>query len=87
MSDGKLDRKSFLTTAAITSAGLVTGFPAILPSRAFAADVLNVGLNYEYTGVYATYAQSETRGAKARRWRWTSGTHAAVSWAGRKSRL
>ena len=64
MSDGKLDRKSFLTTAAITSAGLVTGFPAILPSRAFAADVLNVGLNYEYTGVYASYAQSETQGAE-----------------------
>ena len=65
MSDGKVDRKSFLTTtAAITSAGLVTGFPAILPSRAFAADVLNVGLNYEYTGVYAAYAQSETQGAE-----------------------
>ncbi|HTV93424.1 MAG TPA: hypothetical protein VMG98_11985, partial [Verrucomicrobiae bacterium] len=63
MSDGKLDRKSFLTTAAITSAGLVTGFPAILPSRAFAADTLKVGINEEYTGVYAAYAQSETRGA------------------------
>ena len=63
MSDGKLDRKSFLTTAAITSAGLVTGFPAILPSRAFAADTLKVGMNEEYTGVYAAYAQSETRGA------------------------
>jgi branched-chain amino acid transport system substrate-binding protein len=63
MSDFKVDRKSFLTTAAITSAGLVTGFPAILPSRAFAADELSVGLNYEYTGVYAAYAQSETRGA------------------------
>jgi len=64
MSDGKVDRKSFLTTtAAITSAGLVTGFPAILRSRASAADTLNVGLNYEYTGVYAAYAQSETRGA------------------------
>ena len=64
MSDGKLDRKSFLTTtAAITSAGLVTGFPAILRSRAHAADTLKVGLNYEYTGVYASYAQSETRGA------------------------
>ncbi|HTX57566.1 MAG TPA: ABC transporter substrate-binding protein [Candidatus Acidoferrales bacterium] len=59
-----MDRKSFLTTtAAITSAGLVTGFPAILRSRASAADTLNVGLNYEYTGVYAAYAQSETRGA------------------------
>ncbi len=64
MSDGKVDRKSFLTTtAAITSAGLVTGFPAILSSRASAADTLKVGLNYEYTGVYASYAQSETRGA------------------------
>ncbi|HTU69810.1 MAG TPA: ABC transporter substrate-binding protein [Candidatus Baltobacteraceae bacterium] len=63
MSDGNLDRKSFLTTAAIASAGLVTGFPAILPSRAFAADTLRVGLNEEYTGVYAAYAQSETRGA------------------------
>ncbi|HUA09873.1 MAG TPA: ABC transporter substrate-binding protein [Candidatus Acidoferrales bacterium] len=64
MSDGKLDRKSFLTTtAAVTSAGLVTGFPAILRSRASAADTLRVGLNYEYTGVYAAYAQSETRGA------------------------
>ncbi len=62
MSDG-LDRKSFLTTAAITSAGLVTGFPAILSSRAMAADTLKVGLDYEYTGVYAAYAQSETRGA------------------------
>src|SRR5580700_1484020 len=65
MSDGKLDRKSFLTTtAAITSAGLVTGFPAILSSRALAADTVKIGLNYEYTGVYATYAQSETRGAE-----------------------
>jgi len=64
MSEGKPDRKSFLTTAAITSAGLVTGFPAILPSRAFAADTLRVGLNEEYTGVYAAYAQSETRGAQ-----------------------
>ncbi len=63
MSDSNLDRKSFLKTAAITSAGLVTGFPAILPSRAFAADEVRVGLDYEYTGVYATYAQSETRGA------------------------
>lgn len=64
MSDGKLDRKSFLTTtAAITSAGLVTGFPAILPSRAFAADEIKIGLDYEYTGVYASYAQSETQGA------------------------
>ena len=64
MSDDKLNRKSFLTTtAAITSAGLVTGFPAILPSRAFAADEVKIGLNYEYTGVYASYAQSETRGA------------------------
>ncbi|HEX8805980.1 MAG TPA: ABC transporter substrate-binding protein [Candidatus Aquilonibacter sp.] len=51
------------TTAAITSAGLVTGFPAILPRRAFAADEVKIGLNYEYTGVYASYAQSETRGA------------------------
>ncbi|HUN30296.1 MAG TPA: ABC transporter substrate-binding protein [Alphaproteobacteria bacterium] len=63
MSDVKVDRKSFLKTAAVTSAGLVTGFPAILPSRASAADTLKVGLNYEYTGVYAAYAQSETRGA------------------------
>ena len=64
MSDLTLDRKSFVKAAAITSAGLVTGFPAILPSRAFAADVLKVGLDYEYTGVYAAYAQSETRGAQ-----------------------
>ena len=64
MSDGKVDRKSFLTTAAITSAGLVTGFPAILPSRAFAADEIKIGLDYEYTGVYASYAQSETQGAE-----------------------
>jgi branched-chain amino acid transport system substrate-binding protein len=65
MSDGKLDRKSFLTTtAAITSAGIVTGFPAILSSRALAADTVKIGLNYEYTGTYATYAQSETRGAE-----------------------
>jgi branched-chain amino acid transport system substrate-binding protein len=63
MSDGSLDRKSFLTTAAITSAGLVTGFPTILSSRALAADTVKIGLDYEYTGVYATYAQSETRGA------------------------
>jgi branched-chain amino acid transport system substrate-binding protein len=63
MSDNSLDRKSFLKTAAITSAGLVTGFPAILPSRAFAADEIKIGFNYEYTGTYATYAQSETRGA------------------------
>jgi branched-chain amino acid transport system substrate-binding protein len=63
MSDTSLDRKSFLTAAAITSAGVVTGFPAILPSRALAADTLKVGLDYEYTGVYAAYAQSETRGA------------------------
>jgi branched-chain amino acid transport system substrate-binding protein len=63
MSDSKLDRKSFITTAAITSAGLVTGFPAILKSRAEAADEIRVGLDYEYTGVYATYAQSETQGA------------------------
>jgi branched-chain amino acid transport system substrate-binding protein len=64
MSNGKVDRKSFLTTAAITSAGLVTGFPAILPSRAFAADEIKIGLDYEYTGVYASYAQSETQGAE-----------------------
>ncbi len=64
MSDLTLDRKRFVKAAAITSAGLVTGFPAILPSRAFAADVLKVGLDYEYTGVYAAYAQSETRGAE-----------------------
>ncbi len=64
MSDVNLDRKSFLTTAAITSAGLVTGFPAILPSRALAADTITIGLNYEYTGVYAAYAQSETQGAE-----------------------
>jgi branched-chain amino acid transport system substrate-binding protein len=64
MSDVTVDRKSFLTTAAITSAGLVTGFPAILPSRAFAADTVRVGLDYEYTGVYASYAQSETQGAE-----------------------
>jgi branched-chain amino acid transport system substrate-binding protein len=63
MTDFSLDRKSFLTTAAITAAGAVTGFPAILPSRAFAADEVKIGLNYEYTGVYAAYAQSETRGA------------------------
>ncbi len=63
MSDSNLDRKSFITTAAITSAGLVTGFPAILKSRADAAEEVRVGLDYEYTGVYATYAQSETRGA------------------------
>jgi branched-chain amino acid transport system substrate-binding protein len=63
MSDSSMDRKSFLTTAAITSAGLVTGVPAILPSRAFAADTVKIGLNYEYTGTYATYAQSETNGA------------------------
>ncbi len=65
MSDGKLDRKSFLTTtAAITSAGIVTGFPAILSSRALAADQIRIGLDYEYTGVYAAYAQSETQGAQ-----------------------
>jgi branched-chain amino acid transport system substrate-binding protein len=64
MSDFSLDRKSFLTTAAITTAGVVTGFPAILPSRASAADTLKIGLDYEYTGVYAAYAQSETRGAQ-----------------------
>jgi branched-chain amino acid transport system substrate-binding protein len=63
MSDFSLDRRSFLSTAAITAAGVVTGFPAILPSRARAAGELRVGLNYEYTGVYASYAQSETRGA------------------------
>jgi branched-chain amino acid transport system substrate-binding protein len=64
MSDSKLDRKKFLyTTAAITSAGLVTGFPAILPSRADAAEELNIGMDEEFTGVYATYAQSEARGA------------------------
>jgi len=63
MSDNSLDRKSFLKTAAVTSAGLVTGFPAILPSRALAADTIKIGLDYEYTGVYAAYAQSETNGA------------------------
>lgn len=63
MSDSKLDRKSFITTAAITSAGLVTGFPGILKSRADAADMLNIGMDEEFTGTYATFALSEARGA------------------------
>jgi branched-chain amino acid transport system substrate-binding protein len=63
MSERQIDRKTFVTGAAIASAGLVTGFPAILKSRADAADELRVGLDYEYTGVYAAYAQSETQGA------------------------
>jgi branched-chain amino acid transport system substrate-binding protein len=63
MSDSKLDRKSFIATAAITSAGIVTGFPAILKSRADAADEIRIGMDEEFTGTYATYALSEARGA------------------------
>jgi len=63
MTDFKVDRKTFLTTAAIASAGAATGFPTILRSTASAKDVIKIGLDYEYTGVYAAYAQSETRGA------------------------
>ncbi|HVA37971.1 MAG TPA: ABC transporter substrate-binding protein [Candidatus Dormibacteraeota bacterium] len=65
MADHKISRETFIKGAGIgTVAAASVGFPAFIPSRGEAADVLRIGLVEEYTGVFAAYAVSETRGAE-----------------------
>jgi len=57
-----ISRETFIKGAAVGAAVASAGFPAIIPSRGEAAEVLKIGNSEEITGVYSALAQSQTRG-------------------------
>jgi branched-chain amino acid transport system substrate-binding protein len=62
MADGTVSRKTLLTGAAATAAGVGFGVPAFLPSIGEAADELRIGVVEPTTGIYATYGEYERAG-------------------------
>ena len=55
-------RADFVKTSAAVAAGTIVGFPAFIPKRSAAADMLTLGVSEELTGVYAYPAKNEVRG-------------------------
>lgn len=55
-------RADFVKTSAVVAAGTIVGFPAFIPKRSAAADMLTLGVTEELTGVYAYPAKNEVRG-------------------------
>ena len=60
MSRDEISRKSFIATTAAAAA--ITTFPAFIPKRGEAADLITIGVTEEITGVYAELARNEIRG-------------------------
>jgi branched-chain amino acid transport system substrate-binding protein len=58
-----LDRQTFLKQSVAAGVALA-GVPAFIPRRAPAADMINIGVTEESTGVYAEYARNEIRGIR-----------------------
>jgi branched-chain amino acid transport system substrate-binding protein len=58
----RLTRARFVTTGAAAAAGVAFGAPVFIPKRSAAADMLNIGVTEELTGVYAYPARNEVRG-------------------------
>jgi branched-chain amino acid transport system substrate-binding protein len=65
MKDPSLSRERFIQGAAAGAASLSFGVPAFVPRRSEAADMIMIGVAEPYSGVYAAYGESETRGAQA----------------------
>ncbi|TAM92396.1 ABC transporter substrate-binding protein [bacterium] len=70
LADHSISRESFLKGATIGAAALSAGFPAFIPSRGEAADVLKIGQIAELTGVYVDISQPEVFGAALALERW-----------------
>jgi branched-chain amino acid transport system substrate-binding protein len=62
MADSALSRKTLLTGAAATAAGVTFGAPAFIPRIGEAADDVRIGLVEPTTGIYATYGEYERAG-------------------------
>jgi branched-chain amino acid transport system substrate-binding protein len=58
-----LDRQTFLKQSVAAGVALA-GVPTFIPCRASAADMINIGVTEESTGVYAEYARNEIRGIR-----------------------
>ncbi len=65
MKDPSLTRERFIQGTAAGAASLAFGVPAFVPRRSEAADMVIIGVAEPYSGVYAAYGESETRGAQA----------------------
>ncbi|TAM62411.1 ABC transporter substrate-binding protein [bacterium] len=62
MSGHPISRETFIKGAAVGAAAVSAGFPAFIPSRGEAADVIKIGNTEENTGVYSALARNQTRG-------------------------
>jgi branched-chain amino acid transport system substrate-binding protein len=60
VSRDSISRKSFVATTAAAAA--ITTFPIFIPKRSAAADMIQIGVTEEITGVYAELARNEIRG-------------------------
>jgi branched-chain amino acid transport system substrate-binding protein len=65
MQGPSLRRDRFIQGAAAGAAAAAFGVPAFIPRRGEAADLIMIGVTEPYSGVYAAYGESETRGAQA----------------------
>jgi len=64
MSEHPISRDKFIKGAAAGTAAVSIGFPAFIPSRGKAADVIKIGHTDPLSGVYADLGRSQVRGAQ-----------------------
>jgi len=64
LADYSISRGAFVKGATLAGAAIAAGFPAFVPSRGEAADVVKIGQIAELTGVYVDISQPEVYGAQ-----------------------
>ncbi|MDE2571750.1 MAG: ABC transporter substrate-binding protein [bacterium] len=67
-----ISRETFIKGAGVGAAVLSAGFPAFVPSRGEAADVIKIGQLAELTGVYVDISQPEVHGAQFALEKWNA---------------
>lgn len=70
--DRKISRREAIRRVGLTATGFSLAFPAFIPQRSEAADVLKIGQLEDLTGTFSAVSRNEVRGAGIAIDRWNA---------------